>query len=878
MLRQLWLRVRPAVLRRRIEREMQEEMAEHLRRSTERLTARGLSPEAARREALREFGDVGRVQEEARDARGTAWVDALVADVRFAWRHFARRPWTAATMLGVLAVGLAVTTIFFSYVHAYAVQPPLGVNPQAELFRIRGSQSAGADGRVGRSFTEEEFLAYQAHPAFEAVGGTSDAPVALDAGDDPARLGLGGRATFVTENYFSLLGVRPVLGPGLPRPAPAAPVAVIGHRMWEELFGRDPAIVGRTVKVNGVAVTVVGVAPERFSGATGYAALHLWIPLAVRPALVPGAPSGFRAFARLRPGVDAREASAAARVVAARAAAATEAVEPSTEVVPYLAANGDPMHDRDVWLLTAGLGLLGLLVLAVTCTNVSALLTGLATARRREIAVRLSLGAGRARLVRQLLTESAALSTLAGVMALGIVWAVLRTVARAAPWLPLDASVTWQAVAFTWGVALVTGVGFGLSPALHATRVPLQHALRDSSATLAGARGRLQRALVVAQIAFTQPLMVMVAALLLMLFTEFKPTPRSEFTGNVAVLSLRSGGPDEDARAAVERVLEGVRATPGVRGAVPEWRSAVGLDGYTVHPDDRVGGTPRGPLRLAAMPASPGYFAVLGIPLVAGRELAARDVPPTPDAEVPVVVGAGLARRMWPGADPIGRRLRAGSDTASTPRTLLVVGVAADPRADAQGAGDADRVYVAPTGGEVAGSLLVRTAAPAATLLPALRRVARERAPRMAVELRTLAQVESGQQRTFRTVAGGVSAVGGAALLLSAIGLYAVVAFAVGQRRSEIAVRIAVGARGSQVVRRFVAEGLRLSALGLAIGLPVSLLGLRALMSALEAPPIPLPPVIAIAALGVALVATAAAWIPARRAAAVDPAATLRTG
>jgi predicted permease len=896
----LWLR--SVVLRRRLEREMQEEMAHHLERSTERLMARGLPADEARREALREFGNVTWLQEEARYARGTRWLDALTADCRFALRHFARKPGTTLTMLGVLAVGMSITTLLFAFVHSYATQPPLGVERADGLVRIRGSQSAGADGRGVRPFPEEELEEYRRLTShFAAVAGWTDALVALDAGTDVERRGLDAKVTFVTESYFPVLGVRPALGPGLAAaegddPSRAA-VAVIGSNTWEQLFAKSPGVIGSTVGVNGVPVTIVGVAPEKFIGVGGPHDLQLWMPLPARRLVMPGAESQFRAAARLRPGVTPEAATAAVRVVAARAAAAASeeegaaaadearALEPSTDVVPLLGANGDPMFDRDVALMSLFVGLLALLVLLITCTNVSSLLTGLAAARRQEIAVRLSLGAARGRIIRQLLTESALLATAAGAAALGIVALALGAVNRI-PELPMRLEVTVPATVFTFGVALAVGVLFGVSPALHATRLAIAGALRDSSATIAAARARLQRGLVVAQIAFTMPLVVLLSAVLLFVLREYRPY-RSEIGDRVVLLTVGppagapGAGAAERARVANGRLVERLRGTPGVEAAVPEWGAGPALGAYAVHPDDQAGGAPREVVDLNGVTAPEGYFGVMGLPLVRGRAFALGETRPggPRPAQAEVVIGADLARRLWGGADAVGRRLRLAEDDAPGAATLVVVGVIDDPLAERRKPGQEYRVFLAPDTALAPTGVFLRTAVPAEPLLPALRQAAQEEAPGMAVEVRTLAQIEEVREKYFRRVTGGFSAAGLMALLLSAIGLYAVVAFSVSQRTAEIAVRIAVGARARQIGQRFIADGLRLSAIGLAIGLPVSLVGLRFLMSLdPDIPSVPLPSVTAVAAVGVVLVAVAAAWIPARRAASVDPAIALRGG
>jgi putative ABC transport system permease protein len=916
MIRRALLHVRSVLLRRRLEREMQEEMAEHLERATARFMSRGLSADDARRAAEREFGNLAWLQEQARDARGTAWLDALAGDLRYAVRQYARRPATTVVMFLVLAIGMSIATLLFSFVHSFATQPPPGVTLTDDMMRIRGSQSAGSFGRGARSFGEDEFAAYgQLSGHFAEVAGWTAASAALDAGPEPERRGLEARVTFVTDNYFSLLGVRPLLGAGLATTASddsfRTATAVISHATWDRLFDRDPDIVGTTVTLNGVSATIAGVTPERFLGVAGWGDYRLWMPLSARELLFADGPALFSAAGRLQPGVTPQQATAAAQVVAAvHAAAAADAdraaarganmpLDPSTEVVPLRSASGDPMYERDVKLMSGLVGLLALLVLLITCTNVSALLTGLAAARRHEIAVRLSLGAARPRLIRQLLTESALLAFLAAAAALGIVWAALRTVFAAITELPLEPRLTLPATAFTFGVALGVGVLFGLSPALHATRLAVAGVLRDASANVVATRARLQRTLVVAQIAFTQPLIVLLSALLLLVLTEFQAAPRSEYADRTMVLSLRTwsnsaASPEaaaqlrEQMRNTTFLLAERLRATPGVVGVAPTGYGQTRIGGYIATPD-RPADAALDVVRLSKSHVHPDYFDVMGIPVLRGRTFAQDEgVPPRGTAPVPAIIDRGLARRMWPGGDAIGRELRPASDTVTRSPTLVVVGVVDAPAARRQVAGidhfiflpldTAQHALAGSAGGSMApGELLLRTALPAHTLLPTVRALAQAEAPGASVTLRTLADIADEHERNFRLAATGVSAAGLMALLLAAIGLYAVIAFSVGQRTREIAVRMALGGHRPQVVRRFVADGLRLTAVGLLVGLPVSLFALRTLMSAAGTPHVPLPPVTVLAGLSVVLVAAVAAWIPARRAAAVDPAVTLRS-
>lgn len=905
MLRRAWLRLRSMLFRRRLEREMQEEMSGHLELAIARLMERGLSAEEARYAALREFGNVARLQEDARDARGARWLDALAGDLRFACRHFARTPGTALVMVIVLIGGLTISTLLFTFVHAYANNPPPGVELADDLVRIRGSLDAGEDGRGYRLFSEEEFLELRGLDGhFESIAGWMDANVILGTVDDAERRTQEGRVALVTENWFSVLDVRSTLGPGLPPvesgdPSRAA-VAVIGHIAWAELFGMSPAVTGSTFLVNGHPVTVVGVAPRAFTGFPGYNRFQIWMPLSARHLILAHPSGSFRMVARLRDGVSMRAATSAVEAVTARVADANpELAElgPSADVAPLLSANSDPMFDRDVRLMWLTVGFLGLLVLLIACTNVSALLTGLATARRQEIAIRLSLGAARARLVRQLLTESALLAIFAGAVSLLLVWLVLRAAMRMLPGMPFTIGITWPIVVFSFGIALAVGVLFGLSPALHATRLALASVLRDSAANATAARGRLQRGLVVAQIAFTQPLIVMLVAVLVFLVRDFDPHMQSDYADQVVTVGLRrvttaTGSTADEAgaahfRASFERLRAKLESTPGVRAVAIGPGHGWDDRPYVAHPDDAVGRGSGSAVRVAAMEATERYFEVMGIPLLRGRLFAPPDMSTLESrrSQMPVIVGSELARRLWGAADPLGRRLLSAVDTASTPRTLVVVGVVDDPRARSRDRDDAHLIYVPPAprpAGEgpvtaIASGLLVRTAGAGASLIPALREIARAETPDMSATIRTLGEIQDENARRWRMITSGLVSAGVIALFLSAIGLYAVVAFAVGRRTREIAVRMAVGARGGQIVHAFVRDGLRLGAIGLAFGLPASLAGLRALMSIdNDIPQVELTPVTLIAAAGVILMAALASWIPARRAARVDPAVTLR--
>lgn len=902
----LWLR--SVLFRNRLEQEMQAEMEEHIERSTKRLIARGLSPEAARLQATREFGNVPDLQEEGRIARGTHGFDTLLGDVRFAFRHFVRNPLSTLTMVTVLSIGIAVNVVLFTMVYSFTERPPSGIEPSNDLVRIRGSQ-LGVDSRIERAFTIAEFEAYRTlSNQFAAVAGwTSQLVTARSPGVEEATV----TATFVTDQYFNVLGTQPIIGRGLVG-GNGAQLVVLSHAAWTRTFGEDPGIVGRTITLAEVPFTVAGVAPPRFRGAAWEARndMQVWLPLPSRNLLFPDAPGDaavLLAIARLKAGTTRDAASAASYVIAQRltaertrdsmdsgGATARLVRDPSVEVVPLLADNLEPGFENEVAFAKLAVAVLGLLTLLVTCANLGSLQTGLALARRREIAIRMSLGAQRLRIVRQLVTESLLLSVLAGVGAVALTLLIIRVILWIVGSFSVDLVFNRVALFFTFGIALAAGLLFGLSPALHATRVAIAGVLKDSAGAVAGGRARLQRSLVVAQIAFTQPLAVCVAALVIMGITDYRENPPNPYGESIVQLRLTSvdaqtvaSNPGSEDLAALgrerletERLIAAFAQIPGITQAafVPNQipvSSAVfkleNVKGTTAVNSD---------FYLRARAAMPGYLGLVGTPIILGRDLLSADTAGFRANTIPAVIGDDMARSLWGDGNPIGQRV--GRAEATEPMTLEIVGVYDE---DADALGHSRRPFTVfvppdPRGARLGASrfIMLRLSASAETVVPTIRRVIREEAPRSAiVELRTLASFEKQERSVIWGALALFSTSGLVVLLLCALGLYAVVAFAVGQRTGEIAVRMAIGARGRQVVRHFASDGLRLTLVGVVLGLPLSALGLYVMMSlAPEAPHVSVAIVMATVAIGVLGVASLASWIPASRAAKVDPSTILR--
>jgi len=882
--------------------DLRAEMEAHLEMETEENVRRGMHPHEARRRALLAAGGLAQAAESVREQRGLPWVESTLADVRYAVRHFRRAPLSTAAMVGVLSLGIGTVVVLFTVLSSIATLPAPGIARDASLVRIRGTlRTSGVANVHPRLLSWPEVREYAGRAdLFGAVAAHADETALVDAGDAAATLPV--RLVYATPNYFGVLGVRPALGT-VPAAEPdplrltAPPTAMISHDLWRQRFGGARGAVGSTLRVNGFPVEIVGVAPPRFHGTDGGGGATVWVPLAAYPLLQKRTPAVFlghdslflAAAARLRPGVAAEAAAPVVAGIAERAlrrerggAEAAEAETASADVVPMLASNARVSSRADLLVSAAAAGGLALLALLITCTNVSALLVGLAVARRREIGVRLSLGAPRGRLVRQLLTESVLLALVAAAVGLGVTSAGIGLAGSALEGVQLV--VDRRVTAATCAVAVATGILFGLSPALHATRVSLGEVLKSSSPA-AAARSRLQRALVVAQVALTQPLLVGLGVVAATLAADAGGRATSGAPDRIVEIELDTwaGRVSAAERASrVAAVVERVAAVPGVVAAMPMEMGTV-VAPLAVHPADRVAGIAYAPAMETVLTAAPeGYFDAFDIPVVRGRDFdaaeraraSAADAGRAPSFDR-VIVGSGLARRLWGDADPLGRRLEMPAAARSRSPALVVVGVVDEPAAGPLGDGGRVRVYV-PYAALNTG-VVARTAGPALPMLGTLRRVVAAEAPQMPISrAQTVEQREAESRRALLRAGGAVAGGGVLALLLSAVGLYAVVALTVGQRTREIGIRTALGAQGGRVVRMFFVRGLGLGALGLVLGLPLSMAATRLAGAALGWP-LASPPLLGAAIGAVVLgVASVASWVPARRASSVDPMTALR--
>jgi predicted permease len=878
-LRRMIRRLRSLFLRSTLERDMQSELLEHIDRATARFTARGMSIDEARLAARREFGNVGVIQEEARDARGTQWIEALSGDIRFAFRYFARHRVTVAIIIAVLALGTGTNTLIFSGFRAAFYRPAPGISYDDDQARLWVTERESRQGRWGlREFTYAEVASLAARrEVFADVTGFLSWNVVIGGRD-----GTEARARavqFVTSNYFSSLHIALAAGHGF---APAADeragpdlTAVMSHAMATTLFGDPSSAVGRSILVNDVTLRVIGVALPRFQGALrdmdGPPAA--WIPLSARP-LVGGLPSRWlnesasvSVVAKLAPGVTRDEATIALRqLVTSTLPDSAARIGMTRSVAVFDLRALPPGDDREDLVLIFGLmGLGGILVLLIGWMNVSSLMVAAAVARRHEIAVRLSLGASRRRVLRQLITESTLLSLAGGALGLAIAWGGLQ-------WLksrvPVEVSPDIATYLFALGLAILTGVLFGLSPALHATRGAVAEAIRDSGAGTTS-QSRLQRTFVAAQIALSQPLLVVLGATLWAAIAEYKPFS-PELRRHMVTVDVRPFS------AVADTLPQFLAQHPDVIGAAPYPGS---IDAGWIAPASG----PRA--RVDLQGAAPGWFDLAGIPILAGRDVALADTIGT--KTIPVVIGSDFAKAAWGDASPIGKVIGPPELTnmKDAEMTMTVVGVfdasQRIPGVSADGSSETPtfRAFTARDKHWRRDRVLVRTRPAGQPMIDDLRQLVRSRAPSLPISrIMTYEQIDADQYAESVGVSFLMGGCGIFALLLSSLGLYGVVSLAVQQRTREIGIRIAVGANPNRVTRMFVNSGVRVCAFALLIGLPLSMFALKLA----EGEGLVIGPGINVWLIGIGIaimlvgVAAGATWVPARRASRVDPALTLR--
>ncbi|MDQ3997274.1 MAG: ABC transporter permease [Gemmatimonadota bacterium] len=817
-------------------------------------------------------------------------MDTFLQDIRYALRQLVRSPGFTLVAVATLALGIGANTALFTMSEAVLARPLPGVRAAERLFWL-----APVSGRSGRALmmSYPDYVDYRDRSGvFAELAAFDGAQFSLSGNGEPERV----RGQLVSGNFFSVLGTPMHLGRGLTadddRTPGAHPVVAISYDLWQRRFEADPAVVGRRLMVNGASFTVVGVTPARFNGPAHAERNHLWMPMMMQARAYPQWPDmltrrgawWLQAFGRLKPGVPPHQANAAVATVAAQIAREDSAGHGELTARLFELRSGmEPGDGADVVPVAALAAVVTGLILLIACANVSNLLLGRAVARRREIGVRLSLGAGRWRVVRQLLTESILLSAAAG--ALGLLVAAWATdlLASQIP-SPLDVSIDRRVLGFAAAAALATGVLFGLVPALHGTRSDLAGAIKDSTTGYGTRRSRLQGGFVVAQISLS---LVLLATAGLFLHSLYKAARiRVGFDATTQVLAASfdlglQGYTPERAETFLREVAARAAALPGVEAVsftnqVPMSDRIIGTDILLEGEEGRARRFGEGAgMEVYQSTVRPNFFRTIGIPLLRGRDFTFTD---HGGAEQVIIVSENFARRAWPNADPLGKRL---SVTGTGGRFLTVVGVVREAMVGGVHEQLRPVVYLAqlqhPRTLDL--TLLVRSASDARALAGPIRRAIKTLDPHLPVyAVQSLAQYRSDRMAETRLGSGLLGIFGVLALLLATVGVYGVMAFSVSQRTREVGVRVALGALQQQVVRLFVSEGMRLTAVGIAIGLALSIVVAKVLSSVFFGiTPADALTFGAVATL-LALVALVACWVPARRAAKVDPMRALRYG
>lgn len=820
-------------------------------------------------------------------------METLGQDLRYAFRTLlASRGFTAVAALS-LALGIGANTTIFTFIDALLMKPPSVSDPATlrEVWQHNTTRGSGIGSHMQLSYPDYEF--YRDHNrvfAEMAAFAAETTDVVWSRGGEGETV----HGALASANFFSILGVRPALGRGfLPsedQPGSEAAVVVLSHAMWEQRLGADPSVVGHTLTLNGLPFTVVGVAPAGFSGLLAGFTAEFWTPLAMHAAISPGIrPTERRqhwvlGLGRVRPGCSAAQVSADLAVLGRQLAAdypdADRNLEPAALPVALVPSPFRGVAGGIGGVLMAIVGL----VLLIACANVANLLLAKASVRRREIAVRSALGASRSRLLRQMLTESALIALFAGTLGLLLsMWAtpLLLSLKPASLPISLNVSTDIPVLAFTIVVSLLTGIAFGLAPAMRQSRVGDASALKDGTAGAGQSRSRLRDALVVAQVSACVFLLVGASLCVRSLTNANSIDPGFDTHHAVAAaMNVEPFGYDEArGRTYYRELIDRVRGLPGVRAA--GYADHLPLGSLTrmepIAPEGTtVDGLPvaaerRPPFEVALV--SPGYFEAMAIPILEGRGFTDAD---NEHAAPVVVVNERMAQQFWPHERAVGRFVTLGGPKHSG-LLAQVIGVVKTGRYSSLGEDPKPFFYRSLLQSyEPNVHMIVRTNADQA-VLGALRDQVRALDPRLAlIGAETLEQHMQIPLFPARAAGFFLGLFGILAVTLAAVGLYGVIAFVVNQRVREIGVRMALGARPPDIIRLVVGHGLRLTMTGLVFGLLLAVLGTRLLSSVLYGISATDPLSYAAAAAVLTCAAAAASYVPTRAAIRVDPIDALR--
>ncbi|HEV2914607.1 MAG TPA: ABC transporter permease [Pyrinomonadaceae bacterium] len=884
-----WLNILIARLRGLLRREaviedIDEELRLHVELEMESNIERGMPPEEARRAALRSFGNMGRIKDMAYEIRGGGILDTLWQDLRFGLRMLLKHKGFTLVAVVTLALGIGANTAIFSVVNGVLLQPL----PYPDPDRIITIWEPSRDGHTLGLTDVEFFYFHEQNRVFEEVAAYATGATNLTGdGNEPARV----LATWASAGFFDVVGVKPALGRAFvaddDKPG-AAQVAVLSHGLWQRRFGSDPNIIGRQVSLNGRSRTIIGVMPRGFE--FDDKEVELWLPLGLdRADLNPGARS-YSAIARLKPLVTLEQARAEMNALAAQLAEDskkryTDAVNTtqSLNLIPlYELIVGDVRPALLIMLAAIGF------VLLIACANVANLLLARAETRQKEIAIRIAIGAGRLRIIQQLLMESIVLSVLGGAMGLLLaIWGVGALVAIAPASIPRTngIGIDGMALVFTLSVSLLAGIIFGLAPALQSSKPDLDSSLKEGGRHTTGVAGRrTRRILVKAEIALALVLLVgaglMLKSFWRLLNTDSGFDPKNVLTARITLPESKYPQ-QQQVDAFYEQLLERIRALPGVQSAATV--TYLPLSGFNSNASFEIEGRPRASegseQNADYRMISEDYFRTMGIALVRGRSFEGSD---QEDAPGVVIINETMAHRFWPDEDPLGKRINLGVPGSPW---LTIVGIVRDVKQ--RGLDDrpkpmmhflhSQNAYSKGLGIWRQSSLVIRTASEPLALSSAVKSAVQTMDKDLPVaRIQTMQQVldRSVSQPRFTMLLLVMFAV--VALLLAAVGVYGVMAYSVTQRTHEIGIRMALGARRSDVIRLIVGQGIKLALVGVGLGMIGAFALTRVISSLLYNVSPTDPAVFAGVSVLLTMVSLLACFVPALRATRVDPVIALR--
>ena len=892
--------------RKRMLEDLDQAIREHIDRETQDNIARGMPPEEARYAAVRKFGNVTRVREETREVWSFPRFEELLQDIRYGLRLLRISPGFTCVAILTLALGIGANTAIYTLIDAVMLRMLPVKNPQ-ELVSL--NLAGPLDTQFPRD-VDGDFSTEFPYPAFVQMREHNQVLSALFAFKDTGRLSVlvNGNAEIVhgqlvTSNYFSALGVRAAQGRDFAPDEDAAgaeSVAIVSYGYWQSHFGGEASVLGRQILVNGAPVTIIGVAAPEFFGLQAGSAVDLYMTMTMQPQIMPHVAEdpGTSAFAatdvwwiqlmgRLKPGVTAEQARANLDVI--YRPAVLQGLRPE--------AGSGPLIPPALELVPAGGGLSGLrntfskplailmivvgIVLLIACVNMANLLLVRSSARAKEIAVRLSLGASRGRLIRQLLLESVLLSAFGGLLGLVFAYwgcnALVAMMQHANNPLSIDVHPDLNVLAFTAVACIVTGILFGLTPALRATRVELTPALKQTAATLRTTRDKIYttKTLVVAQVAFSVVLLFC-AGLFVWTLMNLETMNVGFSRDNLLLfgVSPNNGGYKGRRYADLCREIQSrVAQLPGVKSATSSlilllsgnmWLGSIKVPGYSARPNENTS--------VSVLPVGDGFLSTMGIPLLQGRDLSPRDDESAPKV---ALVNETLAREYWPNENPLGRHFTLRNVD------MEVVGIVADAKYTSLRRDIPPTVYypyVQQMDSMPQMHFEMRTAGDASALISSVRQVVASIDNRLPLfDVRTQTQQIDDllyQERLFAKLVGFFATL---ALALVCVGLYGVMSYSVARRTSEIGIRMALGANRSNVLNMVLRGAFLQVGIGLCIGTPLAILCGRYLAHQLYGVGRFDPLVLGGATVVLSVCALLAGFLPAHRAASIEPVEALRS-